>query len=416
MSYSLFYYHVIFYFLLILITSIFFNRPKYDFVGKDLLIIFFFTSFIATIGWGVLSINDDSSEFYEDVLSGYYDEMSLFEISVNGQNGPLAIYICIRLYQFFGFFKMGNSPMIGVYFNCLLNVISYFYFHKLIIAVEKFENASYNKNLFFLLFFLSGVNMLLGTSHFRDSMQLIIIAFYCYISYRFSTVNKNLIYYLLVSLLVFWCTFWLRVSYTIIPLIILLISFLIRYWKYKLVVITFSILSVLFIFLILSLPNFTVLQEVSSRKEGIIEDAGNTQILFNSNFLIKTLFFPVYFFSYPFPISSFFIVTPRLGDLFRFFNTIYLIIIFPISLVKAFSFAAEYKKRSSVFFLLGIFLICFYAILFSSFEFRHTAPFFPLLFIILSDKTLKINRNFLKIISFIWFIFIFILNLIPFFI
>jgi hypothetical protein len=293
-------------------------------------------------------------------------------------------------------------------------VISYFYFYKLIIAINKFENASYNKNLFFLLFFLSGVNMLLGTSHYRDSIQLFIIAFYCNFSYRFSIANKNLIYYLLISFLVIWFTFWLRVSYTIIPFIILLISFFIRYWKYKIVIITFSILSVLFIIFMLNLENFTVLREVSSRKEVIIEDAGKTQILFNSNFLIKTLLFPIYFFSYPFPISSFFIDTPRLGDLFRFLNTIFLIIIFPISLVKAFSFAGEYKKRVSVFFLLGIFLICFYAILFSSFEFRHTAPFFPLLFIILSDKTLKINSNFLKIISLIWFILIFILNLISF--
>lgn len=396
---------------LILLFFFFRNRKKYQFVGKDILIIFLFTAFLATACWGLFTINDDSSEFYEDIFSGFYDDMSLFEISINGQNSPLAIWLWVRLYRICGYLHLGNSPLIGVYFNILLNVIAYYYYFMLMIAIEKKEEVSYNKKTFLLLFLFSGVNLLLGTSHFRDSMLVAVIAFYCYHSYNFFNGAKKFSYYLPITIVVLWCIFWLRLSYTIIPFIIFLVSFLKRYWKSKLLIGTFVFSAALFAVIILTLPSFAVLREVSNRNEAIVTDAGLSGILFNANFLIKILLLPVYFFSYPFPITSYF-VQARVGDLFGFFNTLFLIIIFPAAVVKTFTYAREYKKRASVFFLLGIFLISLYAILFSSFEFRHASPFFPLLFIILSDNRLKVkNLLFNKVANLVWLVLIFVFNI-----
>jgi hypothetical protein len=400
------------YTLLIFLSFFFLNRKKFEFIGKDVLYIFLFTAFLATISWSTLTINDDSSEFYEDIFSGLYDDMSLLEISINGQNSPLAIWLWVRLYRFFGYLNLGKSPLIGVYFNIILNVIAYYFYFMLMIKIGKIEKVFYNKQVFFTLFFLSGVNLLLGTSHYRDSMQLALIAFYCYHSYNFSIGNKAHLYYLLITTAVVWCTFWLRMSYTVIPFVIFSFSFLIRYWKSKLLITFFLFALVFFIFIILNLPSFGLIKEVSSRNESILSESGTSTILFNANIFTKVLLFPIYFFSFPFPISAYFIQTPRMQEYFRFFNTLFLIIIFPSSLVKSYTYFGKYKKRASVFFILGVFLVNFYAILFSSFEFRHVAPFIPLLFIILSDRSLNNNKNILQITRVFWLISLLIFNII----
>jgi hypothetical protein len=399
------------YFFLILIIFLFLNKKKFQFVGKDILLIFFFTTILATVCWGLMTINDDSSEFYEDISSGFYDNMSLFEISINGQNSPLAIWLWIRLYRIFDYLHFGNSPLIGVYFNSLLNVIAYCFYYMLMLAVEKHEQIVYNKKTFFALFIFSGVNLLLGTSHFRDSMLVATIAFYSYFSYKFYIKRTSLPLYSLITFGVIWCVFWLRLSYTIIPFIIFLVSFLKHYWESKVLIGSFLIVATICSIAILTSESFGLLREVSSRSDGIVTDAGLSGILFNANFFVRIILLPVYFFSYPFPITSYFTLA-RMGDLFGFCNTLFLILIFPATVIRAIAYAREYKKRRSVFFLLGIFIICFYAVLFSSFEFRHAAPFLPLLFIMLSDQSLK-GRNLLlsKVISTLWLLLIFIFNM-----
>ena len=326
------------------------------------IVFLFLYCLIGIISLNFIGINEDSFENFFSLRNSFYSNLSLIEISVF-ENGPLAIFIWTFLYDFI------NNEIVFILLTITIHtIITVIIYYMLTLGLD-----TSGKKLNFALFLFTLPTMVLLNSHLYRDLYVVLITVYVFYFLNYSTrsfFSYSLLFLSLVSL------FFIReasffINFLIIFCFVLYDSFKRFSYLYYLLFLTF------FYFFIINFSFFTeqfgIVRELSSAK---MDNSSGASSFALSNPITRSL----YFFIIPFPFFTIYNFSiPNLLWLTLPIYKLYFLVIL-LKNIKLFN-NYLFKKNLIIFF-----IIPFFSIVFTSFEFRHFLPFFLITYAIFSHR------------------------------
>lgn len=352
-----------------------------------------------------LQITKDAFNFFHLSTSNEIP-LNIFKISMYSE-GSLAIYIWKIYYTIFDILNIDLGMYIGIYLNIFISASVYLIVMK-ITRVIFVDRKNYSRRVFYLFSFC-GIYYLFSSLHFRDSFILLIFAFNILSSLTFlqkPNSSCNLFKYILISILLSFCFFFLRKEFIFIPLVFAAVNILllIIYKNSGISIVTKLLLlfSSLIIFSSIFLINNNVLNYLIDGYLNYSNDSNDNSssssfglsLIVNQPIILRGILGFFYMFIFPMPFWSG-LTTDSAYHFFKSLNVLYLYVLFPFFILCILKIpnSSFYKNKYFVFLLItsiGFTL----SVVMTSLESRHFGIFI-ILFQILS-LYVNINTNIQK--------------------